>query len=225
MKPKVILHNSVSVDGAISGFDVDMGVHYHIASTFKAQAHLVGSKTALTGIQTFRKKPPTEKPQDMIPPRPRKGSRRPWFVIPDTRGKLKGKLHILRSSGFCRDVIILTSSKTPKAYLKYLDERRYPHHSVGTDRINLNKAIKLLAEKYKVKTILSDSGGVLNSFLLSRGLVDQISLLVHPLLTGKAGQKLFAKLPSGRRLQVVHSRKAGTRCVHLVYRVAKGRVK
>jgi 2,5-diamino-6-(ribosylamino)-4(3H)-pyrimidinone 5'-phosphate reductase len=221
MKPKVILHNSVSVDGSITGFDVDMGVHYHIASTFRAQAHLVGSRTALAGIQTFAKKIPAEKPQDFVPPRARKGTRRPYFVIPDTRGKLKGKLHVLRGSGFCRDVIILTSSKTPKAYLAYLKERRYLHHSVGTDRVNLNRAIKLLAERYKCKTILSDSGGVLNSFLLSRGLVDEISLLVHPLLTGKPGQKLFAKLPTGRRLTPLHSRKAGTNCVHLVYRVTR----
>jgi 2,5-diamino-6-(ribosylamino)-4(3H)-pyrimidinone 5'-phosphate reductase len=219
MKPRVILHCSVSVDGSVTGFGVDMGVHYHVASTFKAQAHLVGSRTALIGIQTFSKKIPPEKPQDFVPPRVRKGARRPYFVIPDTRAKLKGKLHALRGSGFCRDVIVLVSSKTPKAYLAYLKERRYPHHRVGTDRIDLNRALQLLAKRYGCKTVLTDSGGILNSFLLSRGLVDEISLLVHPRLTGRTGLKLFAKLPSAVRLQPLRNRKAGTNLIHLVYRV------
>jgi 2,5-diamino-6-(ribosylamino)-4(3H)-pyrimidinone 5'-phosphate reductase len=49
MLPKVIIHNSVSLDGSLVDFEPDMGLHYDIAGGFKPQAHLVGSSTVRVG--------------------------------------------------------------------------------------------------------------------------------------------------------------------------------
>ena len=35
MIPKIILHNSISLDGSLINFDVDMETHYKIAGSFK----------------------------------------------------------------------------------------------------------------------------------------------------------------------------------------------
>ena len=48
-----------------------------------------------------------------------------YWVIPDTRGVLKGLLHVLRRFEYCRDVIILVSERTGADYVAYLDERDY----------------------------------------------------------------------------------------------------
>ena len=40
---KLIMHNSISLDGSFTDFEVNMGLHYQIASTYKADASLIGS--------------------------------------------------------------------------------------------------------------------------------------------------------------------------------------
>lgn len=47
MLPRVILHNSVSVDGRIDWFEGDIGLHYELATQWQADVHLVGSDSIL----------------------------------------------------------------------------------------------------------------------------------------------------------------------------------
>ncbi len=47
MKLKVIIHNAISLDGEIRGFDIDMGLHYTIAGKYRPDVHLVGSRNSL----------------------------------------------------------------------------------------------------------------------------------------------------------------------------------
>ena len=105
MLPKVIVHNSVSIDGSLINFEVNMSLHYRIAGDFDAEMHLVGSNTAKSGIDLFLKEIPKETPDDFKKPN-KEGI---LWVIPDTTGKMKGLLHILRQSEYCKDVIILIS--------------------------------------------------------------------------------------------------------------------
>ena len=43
MRPEVIVHNTVGLEGSVAGFEVDLGLHYEVAGTFGAQATLIGS--------------------------------------------------------------------------------------------------------------------------------------------------------------------------------------
>jgi hypothetical protein len=43
--PKVIIHNSVSLDGSLTDFEPNMGLHYQIAGNYPPDAHLIGSNT------------------------------------------------------------------------------------------------------------------------------------------------------------------------------------
>jgi 2,5-diamino-6-(ribosylamino)-4(3H)-pyrimidinone 5'-phosphate reductase len=97
MLPNLIVHNSVSVDGSLINFEVNMPLHYKIARAFNADMHLVGSNTAKIGIDLFLKEIPPESKDDFKKPT-KNGI--PW-VIPDTTGKMKGLLHILRQSEYC----------------------------------------------------------------------------------------------------------------------------
>ncbi len=38
---------------SLPGFDVKMGLHYGLAATYKPQAHLIGSNTLRTGIESM----------------------------------------------------------------------------------------------------------------------------------------------------------------------------
>ena len=53
MLPKIIIHNSISIDGSLTNFDVNMGLHYQIAGNYKPDSHLICSNTAKTGIESY----------------------------------------------------------------------------------------------------------------------------------------------------------------------------
>jgi 2,5-diamino-6-(ribosylamino)-4(3H)-pyrimidinone 5'-phosphate reductase len=43
MKPEIIIHNSISLDGSLTGFMPDMSLHYKIAGDYKPHAHLMNA--------------------------------------------------------------------------------------------------------------------------------------------------------------------------------------
>ncbi len=51
MKTEIIIHNSVNIDGSLTGFMPDMGLHYKIAGEYKLDAHLIGSETIIKGTK------------------------------------------------------------------------------------------------------------------------------------------------------------------------------
>ncbi|MBN1369743.1 MAG: dihydrofolate reductase family protein [Dehalococcoidaceae bacterium] len=200
-KVKVIVHNSVSLDGSVTGFEVDMGLHYAVAGRYGANAHLIGSATVKTGVELYGDGVPAEKEEDFN--KPARPAHLPYWVIVDTGGVCKGLLHTARSFEYCRDVIILVSGKTGKDYLEYLEQRNYDYLVVGDEHVDFQEAFELLRAKYAVNTILIDSGPVLNGILLGKGLVDEISLLVHPVIVGRDSYNLFSMAGSGEQIKLI----------------------
>jgi len=188
---KVIIHNSVSLDGSFTGFQPNMELHYRIAGKYRPDVHLIGSVTAKVGIELYGENA-AEEEADFH--KRERGKNLPYWVIPDTKGILTGLLHNFRKFEFCRDVIVLVSKSTPKEYLEYLDERKYNYHKVGNKHVHLKRALALLSKKYAVKTVLTDTGRILGNLLLDQGLVSEISLLTHPVIVGKKEDNLFNTL-------------------------------
>jgi len=48
MLPKVVIHNTISLDGSTTGFDANLEVHYGILGSYEPDAMIVGSNTAKT---------------------------------------------------------------------------------------------------------------------------------------------------------------------------------
>ena len=217
MLPKVIIHNSVSLDGSLVHFEVNMPLHYRLAGRFKADMHLVGSDTVKAGMILFMKRIPAEAAADFEKP-DKEGI---LWAIPDTTGKLKGRLHVLRRTEYCKDVVILVSQKTPSAYIRYLQERNFDTIRVGKDKCDLKRALEMLKENYGAKTILTDSGSVLGNALLDQGLVSKISLLVHPVIVGRNSYNMFGHLTSHPRLRLITQTLFEKRFLWLVYEVKR----
>jgi 2,5-diamino-6-(ribosylamino)-4(3H)-pyrimidinone 5'-phosphate reductase len=219
MLPKVIMHNEISLDGSIKGFDVDIGTYYRVAIGYKPDAILVGSITAKSAIN----KVSPEKKADFKKPDTSKDDKKPYWVIPDSSGTLKGLLHMFRRFDYSRDVIILASEKSPSSYLKYLDEREYDYILAGKEYIDYEKALGILSKRYKSRKVLTDSGGILNSILIELGLVSEISMIISPVLVGMRGTGLFRSLglTSGLKLKLVQNKVLENGCLLLVYEVLK----
>lgn len=221
MRPKVIVHNSISIDGSLSSFEPNMELHYRIAGMFKPDMHLIGSNTVKAGLTLYGDGVPPEKPSDFQ--RPERDTKLPAWVLVDSKGTLEGILHTCRRFEWCRDVIVLVSKKTPQRYLRYLDERHYPYHCLGNTSVDLHEAMDHLAKDYHAKTILTDTGRILGNLLLDQGLVDEISLLIHPVIVGKNSYRMFDDIEKNHKITVQRCERLEEQYVWIVYAVQDNR--
>ncbi len=219
MSPKVIMHNTISVDGSIKDFELDIGLHYEIADRIRADAHLIGSETARTGLEQYTETIPVEESSDFVKPVLKPEETRPFWVIVDSKGKLKGLLHVYRRSCYCKDVIVIVTEKTPVEYINYLKDRNYNVVVAGTETVDYRMALERLGMYYNVRTILTDSGGGLTSALLKEGLVDEISLLISPVIVGKSATSLFRHLENKVNLELIRTERIKGNHTLVLYRV------
>jgi 2,5-diamino-6-(ribosylamino)-4(3H)-pyrimidinone 5'-phosphate reductase len=220
--PRVILYNAVSVDGRFDWFTPDIGQFYGLVSTWKEDVTLVGSNTILSA-------PAPDVPEDEAafePPKRNSRDKRPMLVIVDSRGRVR-HWHALRQAGYWRDVAALVSRTTPKKYRDYLEKRHIDCIVAGHDRVRPMVAMEKLRERYGAKTVRIDSGGTLNGVFLRAGLVDEVSLLVHPSLVGGTTPKSIFRaedLTSSKGvidLKLTHVKKMKNGLVWLRYQVAR----
>ena len=219
MSPRVIMFNTISVDGSIKDFELDLGLHYEVAGKIRADAHLIGSDTARTGVELFTENVPPEEPADFAKPIIKTDEVRPFWVLSDAKGKLKGLLHVFRKSCYCKDVIVIVANKTPEDYIKYLKERNYNIIVAGDENIDFRSALDKLGMYYNVKTVMTDSGGGLTSNLIKEGLVDELTLLISPVIVGRSATNLFRFLESKVNLELIRSERIRGNHILIVYRV------
>lgn len=223
MLPKLVIHNSISLDGSTTGFNANLEVHYGIMGSYEPDAMIVGSNTAKTGTEFFCDKIPPEEESDFKKPDIHPDDTRAYWMIADSRGILEGLMHVFRRSEYSKDVIVLVSEKTPEPYIDYLKERNYDFIRAGAERVDIRQALEIAGERYGFKLVVSDSGGILNSILLEQGLVEEISLILTPEIIGKNGTNLFRGIEkSGIQLELMRNEIVEKKYVHLVYRVLKG---
>ncbi|MBU0497520.1 MAG: dihydrofolate reductase family protein [Candidatus Thermoplasmatota archaeon] len=227
MRPKIIMHNTISLDGSLTNFCVNMELHYRILGTFNADAHLIGSNTAKSGLDLFLDTIPPETPKNKEPPKPQLTDIRPLWILIDSHAQMYNLLHIFRQYEFCKDVIVLITSKTPAKYSEYLTSRHYHIIRSGTQHVNLNQALEILHKHYHINTIVTDTGHTLNSILLRQGLLDEISLIINPVIVGQNQLNVFKTLSQSiqpNQLHLLKSTPLENNSIHLHYEIIKNQM-
>ena len=182
MLPRVILYNSVTVDGRMDWFagEGDMGLYYELAARWNADAMLSGSHTMLTA---YSQQDTPEEEDSNLEAKELHPLHVPLLVIVDSRGQVRNWRQI-QQEPYWRRAISLCSHSTPLSHLAYLQKRQVECIVAGDDRVDLQRALGELNLRYGVKVVRVDGGGALNGALLRAGLVDEVSVLVTPCLTG-----------------------------------------
>jgi 2,5-diamino-6-(ribosylamino)-4(3H)-pyrimidinone 5'-phosphate reductase len=173
----VIVHTAISLDGRIDGFEPDVAVYYELIGTWNEGATLCGSETILAAE-------PQPDPTDAAPPEsadPDDG--RPLLAVVDSRGRVRSWKRLIRA-GHWRAGLALCSNSTPAEHLAYLRDQNIAYEIAGSDRVDLGTALAALAER-GVECVRIDAGPTLNGLALRAGLVDELSLVVHPVISGE----------------------------------------
>ncbi|WP_328998379.1 dihydrofolate reductase family protein [Kribbella sp. NBC_00709] len=163
----VVAQLAVSLDGVASGFDVDLARFYALATLWQEDVTLVGADTILA------------QESDVLAA-PGRGPRAdgPLLAVVDSRARLRC-WSSLRDLGYWSDVLALYADQTPA---------RPPDATTrelvtGYDRVDLAEVLAVLGRR-GIQTVRVDSSGALLRACLELGLIDELALLVHPVLVG-----------------------------------------
>lgn len=174
-RPSVVVHVAISLDGATTGFPVDIGRFYTLARTWQEDVTLAGADTILP-----------QESELATAPRPGPAADAPLLAVVDSRGRVR-EWEALRDCGYWSGVVALRSRATPARD----GGSHVPELVVGMERVDLAAALETLAQEKDARVVRVDSGGTLIGALLRGGLVDELSLLVHPWTAGSAGDRLW----------------------------------
>lgn len=164
-RPFVVAHVAVSLDGATVGFPTDIARFYELISTWHEDVTLTGADTVLAQEAALR---------DGDHPGPARDG--PLLAVVDSRARVR-EWEALRTAGYWSDVVALGAEGTPER------DDSVDEIVGGVDRVDLAAALVTLARR-GARVVRVDSGGALIGALLHDELVDEVSLLVHPSLTG-----------------------------------------
>jgi len=188
MRPRITIHNAVSIDCRLLEWGmVDMGLYYGLIGGFAEQATLAGADTVLAGAAHEG-----VTSDGAVPPAADAASSpdAPLLVVPDSRGRIRIWRWLLAQPYWSKGVA-LCSSTTPQEHLAYLERAGVERITAGSTHVDMEAALAKLRTRYGVERVRVDSGGTLNGVLLNLGLVDEISLLVAPVLMGDDSSRPF----------------------------------
>ena len=84
-------------------------------------------------------------------------------------------------------VVAILSERVSDDYLASLRERGVSYLLAGAREVDLALALEKVGERFGVRTLMLEGGGRINGGMLQAGLVDEVSLLLAPVVDGRMG--------------------------------------
>ena len=187
MKPFIISHMMESVDGRI---DCAMTVQIEPSDVYYDALDQLDCPTTLEGRVTMQIHFAESEPfvaKDSTPigrTAFHKTSAEPGYAVAiDTTGKLKWPSN--KHDG--KPLLVVTSETCAKEYLDTLTTQGISWIAVGTEHIDLAKAVDILNTEFGVKRMAVVGGGHINGAFLEAGLLDEVSVMIGPGIDGRKG--------------------------------------
>jgi riboflavin biosynthesis pyrimidine reductase len=190
-RPKIICHILQSVDGNIDGdfFTLpELSPAYRafsrIREEFACDAVISGATTA---VEIYR-----GRFVDNLPTSSERWPRTDWkarqadryAVVIDGTGSVRWESGSVERRGEKLHVIAVLQENATDAYISHLRKAGVSYIFAGKDGLDLPLAARKLKEQFCIESMLLSGGGVVDWSFLQAGLVDEISLVVPPVIDG-----------------------------------------
>lgn len=227
-RAKVIIHMYTSIDGKIDGEwdgrpgDKISGDYYDDQLFELGSANANGSNTIV--MYAAKGHPDLSKYngqqieyQDWVPDGIQSET---WDVSYDRRGRAGWERNYFPYAGRKNRAIEVVTKQAPKSYLAFLQSMEIPYLVCGEQEIDFAESLVKLRKYFGIKTMVLGGGALINGAFLKAGLVDQISLVVAPYISGDREKKgTFDTLGSfvDQRFHITQIKKLGDGGMHLMF--------
>ena len=171
----MVVHVAVSLDGSTTGFDADVERFYALARTWEEDVTLAGADTILAQEEALA-----------TVPRPGPAAEGPLLAVVDGRRRVSA-WDALRDCGHWSGVVALRAGGAPG----HAGTQPVREIVAGAQRVDLAAALGELGEREGTGVVRVDSGGGLIGALLHDGLVDELSLLIHPCIAAGGDRRAW----------------------------------
>lgn len=202
-RPYIICHMVTSLDGKVTGEFLSRDeckkaceIYYDINRNLKSNGFICGRVT-MEGSFTGGYYPDLsgyaiKEVEDYIP-----DNLSGFYAVAfDTNGKLGWKSNKIidpdSDPGYDgAQIIEVLSEKVDKRYLGYLEEMNIPYIFAGKEKIDVNIALSKLKNLIGADTLLLEGGSIINGAFLRGEAVDELSLVMAPVIADKNDKPLF----------------------------------
>lgn len=204
-RPYIICHMATSIDGKVTGnflstpeCEKAAELYYQINRDYKADAYACGRVTMESSFTSLWYPDLSQYPE--VKPDP------VWmdFIVEedpylyavafDPHGKLGWKSRIIEDEdpgyGNARIIEVLTK-QIDLRYLGYLEAMEIPYIFAGETEIDMEIALSKLQQFFGIQKLLLEGGSILNGAFQRAGVIDELSLVVAPIVAEAEDKPLF----------------------------------
>jgi riboflavin biosynthesis pyrimidine reductase len=188
-RPHIICHMSSTVDGRIISSNwgdrekqkTFSALYEQCHNSFNSQAWMVGRVTMEKDF-TKGRQPALKTPGEPIAREAYIGDKNAtsFAIAIDPSGKLGWETNEIYGD----HIIEILTEKVSDEYLCYLQQQGISYIFAGEKVLDFKLALSQLAALFPIETIMLEGGGHINGSLLNEGLIDELSLLLLPLVDG-----------------------------------------
>ena len=229
-RPKIICHILQSVDGNIDGSFFSQPVTMpalrefsRICEEYTCDAVISGATTASEIYASII--------TDNLPEVQETYPRSDWqaakadkyAVIIDGEGKIRWQSGMVERRSDKMHIITILQENVSDAYIAHLRQASVSYVFAGKDSLDLPLAVRKLKEHFGIEKMLLSGGGIVDWAFLQAGLIDEISLVIPPVIDGGTelasafDDSAFAANHSPKSLSLIDVQRLDGGCIWLRY--------
>ena len=190
-RPKIICHILQSVDGNIDGAFFTMPETRPVLQAFARIRYEYTCDAIISGATTAAEIY-TDGFVDQLPEAREKTPRTDWraakagkyAVVIDGEGTVHWQSGIVERRGETMHVIAVLQENVSDAYIAHLRQAGVSYLFAGANALDLPLAVRKLKEQFGIESMLLSGGGIVDMAFLQAGLIDEISLVIPPVIDG-----------------------------------------
>lgn len=195
-RPYVICHMLQSIDGKIAGGffrekqTLELAkVYSDISKDYNGDAIIYGTTTAQEMFSSSKTAPvlnqnPIQKIDYIY-----KNDKNKWIVVIDPQGQISFDQSVYQNTRLKdKNLIVILTENISSQYLETLKSLNISYLFTGKDEIDLRLALEKLYDLFSIKKLLLQGGGITNTYFIKEDLIDELSLVVSPVVSGEEKQ-------------------------------------